>query len=142
MAPMRKSLILLPALLCATPALAQPAPRAPFADPSLPDRLTDAVQSVSDAVLDMRVGGLKAAAEGREASPAEKAMTVRDLARRDDPDFERKLHQQIVEAKPRLRRGMKALNEALPQVIDSLQQAERSLDRALANMPDPTYPKR
>ena len=140
---MHKSLILLPLLLCATSALAQPASQLPpqLTDPALPDRLADTVQAVSDAVLNIRVGALEAAAEGRHATPAEKRMTVRDLARRDDPDFDRKLHQQIAEAKPMVRQGIKALNESLPAVMQSLQQAQQSLERALATLPDPTYPK-
>src|SRR3954447_19464844 len=141
---MRKSLILLPLLFCATPALAQAASPPPpqLTDRAMADRLANAVQTVSDALLDMRVGGLKAAAEGREATPAEKRMTVRDIARRDDPDFERKFHQQIAEARPMVRQSMKALNDALPVVMQDLQHAKQSLDRAIANMPNPTYPKR
>jgi hypothetical protein len=142
--PMRTNLIILPLLLCATPALAQAASPPPpqLTDPAMADRLANAVQTVSDALLDMRVGGLKAAAEGREASPAEKRMTVRDLARRQDPNFERDLHRQIAEARPMVRQSMKALNQSLPAVMQSLEQARRSLERALANLPDPTYPQR
>ena len=142
---MRKSLILLPLLLCATPALAQTVASEPppqLADPALADRVADAVQAVTNAVLDIRVGGIEAAAEGRPATPAERNMTVRDLARRDDPDFERKLHRQIAEAKPMVRQSMKAVNDALPGVMQGLHQAQQSLERALANLPDPTYPKR
>ena len=141
---MRKSLILLPLLLCATPALSQAAAPPPpqLADPAMADRLANAVQAVSDSLLDMRVGGLKAVAEGREVTPADKRLTVRDLARRQDPDFERKFRQQIAEARPMIRQSMEALNESLPAVMQSLQQAQQSLERALANMPDPTYPKR
>jgi hypothetical protein len=142
--PMRTNLIILPLLLCATPAVAQPAAPPPpqLTDPAMADRLANAVQTVSDALLDMRVGGLKAAAEGRVATPAEKRMTVRDLARRQDPNFERDLHRQIAEARPMVRQSMKALNDALPAVMQDLEHAKQSLDRAIANMPDPTYPKR
>src|SRR6184192_3850501 len=142
---MRKSLILLPLLLCAAPALAQsPAPQLPpqLADPALADRLANAAQLLSKALLEVRVGELKAAAEGREATPAEKNMTVRDLARRHDPDFDGKIDRQIAEAKPMVRQSMKALNDALPAMMQGLEQAQKSLERALANMPDPTYPKR
>src|SRR5439155_20121947 len=111
-------------------------------DPALADRLANAAQGLSKALLDIRVGELKAAAEGREATPAEKGMTVRDLARRDDPDFDRKIDRQIAEAKPMVRQSMKALNDALPAVMQGLEKAQQSLDRALANMPDPTYPRR
>ena len=37
---------------------------------------------------------------------------------------------------------MKALNVALPAMMKALDDAGRAIDRAAANMPDPTYPKR
>jgi len=37
---------------------------------------------------------------------------------------------------------MKAMADAWPGMMQGLQQAQRSLERAAANMPDPTYPKR
>jgi hypothetical protein len=141
---MRTKLILVPLLLCASPAFAQPAPQLPpeLTDPAVADRLADSMQALSNAFLSMPVGELKAAAEGRRATPAEKRMTVRDIARRDDPDFERKLHQQVAEAKPMVRQSIKALNDSLPAMMQGLHQAQQALDRALANMPDPTYPQR
>jgi len=141
---MQLKLVIAPLLMCVSPALAQPASQVspPIADPAVADRLANAAQAVSDAVLNMPVGDLKAAAEGRRATPDEKRMTVGDLARRDDPDFDRKLHRQIAEARPMVRQGMKAVNESLPAVMQSLEQARRSLERALANLPDPTYPQR
>jgi hypothetical protein len=141
---MRMKLILVPLLLCASPAFAQSAPQLPpqLTDPAVADRLADAMQALSNAFLNMPVGELKAAAEGRQATPAEKRMTVRDIGRRDDPDFDRKLHQRIAEAKPMVRQSIKALNDSLPAMMQGLQQAQQAVDRALANMPDPTYPKR
>src|SRR5690348_12798268 len=106
---MRVQLMLVPLALCAAPALAQSAPVArpevaqippQLADPATADRLADAVQSLSDALLDLKVGGMQAALEGRKATPAEKKRTVRDLARRDDPDIDRHLDERIAQAKP------------------------------------------
>ena len=139
---MVKKLILVPLLLCASPAFAQQAPPPRVADPAVADRLANAAQAVSDALLNIPVGDLKAAAGGRRATPDEKRMTVRDLARRDDPDFDRKVQRQIAEARPMVRQGIKAVNESLPAVMQSLQQAQKSIERALANLPDPTYPQR
>jgi hypothetical protein len=141
---MPKSLIILPFLLCASPALAQAAPQLPpeLTDPATAQRVTGALQAVSNALLDMRVGGVRAAIEGRDASPAERNTTVRDLARRHDPDFDRRLHQQIADAGPKLQQGMQAVNRALPEVMRSLGDVQQSLERAVANLPDPTYPQR
>ena len=143
---MRKSLILLPVLLYATPTLAQPAdtiqvPRE-LTDPATADRLAATMQALSKAFLDVRVGELKAAAEGRQATAAERNMTVRDLARRGDPNFDRNFQRQIAQSGPMIHQGMKALSEALPAMMQGLAQAQKALERAAANMPDPNYPKR
>jgi len=142
---MRKSLILLPLLLCASPAFAQrPPPQLPpeLTDPATAQRITDAMQALSGALLNMRVGEARAALEGRRASPEERNLTVGDLARRDDPDFDRKVQQHIASVGPAVRHGMRAVNQALPQVMHDLDDAQKSLERALSNLPDPTYPQR
>jgi len=145
---MRKSLILLSLLVGAAPAVAQPAPPPPppippqFLDPHMADRLADTMQSLSKTLLDIRVGEIKAAVEGREATAAEKRLTIGDLGRRDDPNFDRNLRRQIAQAKPAIERGMKALNTALPAIEKAVDDAGRAIDRAAANMPDPNYPRR
>ena len=148
---MRTGPLLLPLSLslCAAPALAQSvAPAAPaepkviHVSPETADRLADSMQSLSQALLDMKVGGVRAALEGREPTRAERNLTVRDLGRRDDRDFDRRLEQQIAAAKPQMEQTIRALNEALPQITEDLQRARKSLERAMANMPDPNYPRR
>jgi len=69
-------------------------------------------------------------------------MTVGDYARRNDPNFDRHIHQQIATIEPQVQRGVQAMNRALPALMQSLDDAQRAVDRALANMPDPTYPRR
>ena len=137
---MRKTLILLPLLLAASPALAQPAPQLPpeLTDPATADKLAGAMQALSQAFLNVRIGEV----EGRPATGAERNMTVRDMARRDDPDFDRHMQQRMANVAPVMRQSMNALNTALPEMMRSLHEAQKSLERAVANMPDPTYPRR
>jgi hypothetical protein len=141
---MRTTLILLPLLLAATPAVAQPVPQLPpqLTDPATAQAMTDAMQGVSQAFLNMRVGEMKAAIEGRDATPAERRMTVRDMARRNDPDFDRHLQQKIATVGPTMQRSMNAVNQAMPAIMQSLMQAQQAVERAVANLPDPTYPRR
>ena len=143
---MAKTLILLPLLMCATPLLAQPLPPPQLppeiTDPATAQRIADAAQGISDAMLDMRIGEVKAAIEGRPASPRERNMTVRDMARRQDPDFDRKLHQRMADIGPTMQRSVNALNQALPAMTQALAQAQQAIERAVANLPDPTYPRR
>ena len=145
---MRKTLILLSLLLGTAPVAAAPAPQEAakippqLLDPQMGDRLADTMQSLTNSLLDLRVGEVRAAIEGRSATTAEKAVTVRDLGRRDDPQFDRDVRAQIAQARPVIERGMKAMATALPAIEKAVEDASRAIDRAAANMPDPTYPKR
>jgi hypothetical protein len=142
---MRKILIVLPALLVSSPAFAQEAtPQIPPAltDPATVHRLAGTLQILSQTILNMKVGGLQAALEGREATPQERDLTVRDLARRRDPDFDRHLQQKVATVGAKVEQQMLAMQRALPEMMRSLHEAQKSLERAAANMPDPTYPRR
>ena len=151
---MRTSLVLLPLLMTAAPAAAQaqaaPPPALPpaaemqqrLADPALADKLANVMQALSRAFLDLPVGEVQAAVEGRAPTAAERKLTVRSVARRDDPNFERNLQRQVAQAKPMIQHSMRALAETLPVMMKSMNEAAKSLERAAANMPDPTYPKR
>ena len=141
---MRKTLIILPLLLSGSPAFAQPAPQLPpqLTDPATMQRLAGTMQALSQALLNIRVGEVQAAVEGRPATPQERNMTVGDMARRDDPDFDRHLNERMATAGITLQRSMVALNRALPEIARNLHDAQKSLERAVANMPDPTYPRR
>ena len=141
--------LLMIALLAAQPAAAPAAPPPPavqlppqLSDPATGDKLANVMQALSRAFLDLPVGEVQAAVEGRPVTPAEKRMTVRDLGRRDDPNFDRNLERRIAEARPKIQSGMRALATALQQVMQGLRQASEAIERAAANMPDPTYPKR
>jgi len=144
---MRKSLIILPLLWCASPALAQDpsaeikVPRE-LTDPATADKLAKTMDGLTNALLDLKVGEIQAAVEGRKPTPAERKLTVREIERRKDPNFERNVRRQVAEAGPKIAQGMQALSDALPAVMKALDDASRAIDRAAANMPDPTYPKR
>jgi len=145
-----------PALLALTfvsaPVAAQPAaPVTPdpsadiarhIADPATADKLARSMQALGQAFLNLPVGEVQAALEGRPVTRADKRLTVRDLGRRDDPQFDRKFSQQLANARPMMQQSLKAIGEALPAITQSLKQAGEAIERAAANMPDPTYPRR
>ena len=134
--------LVFPLLMIATPAAAQSRPQPvqdiqrALNDPAMAERMTNVMQSLSNAMLDLPVGEIQAAVEGRTPTAADKRRTIRDL----EPDLD--VRREISQARPMIQQSMKALGEALPGIVQSLQQAQRSLERAAANMPDPTYPKR
>ena len=138
---MRIALALLPLTMVAAPAVAAPTPPAvppQLYDPATLDRLTDAMQALSQAMLNMPVGEIQAAVEGRPVTPADRNRTLRDI----EPGIDRDVAAQLAQAKPRIQASMKALSDAMPAMMKSLKDAKKALDRAEANMPDPTYPKR
>lgn len=146
---MRKNLILMPLVICASPALGQDFP--PPAAIQLPPELTDpaaamklarTMQAVSSALLNIRVGDMRAALEGREATPRERNETVGDIVRRKDPNFDRDVQREVATVGPKVMRGMQVVNRALPQVMQDVDDAQRSLERAVSNLPDPNYPRR
>jgi hypothetical protein len=149
---MRASLFILASMLTAAPALAQqpaqqPQPEAievprELTDPQMVARLTDMMQVLSKAFLNLPVGEIQAAAEGRKATEHDKGVTLRDVGRKDDPNFERNLERQIAQAKPAMEAAMKAMANALPAMMKGMSAAKVELERATANLPRPDYPKR
>lgn len=149
---MRTFVAFLPLVLLAAPATAAgPQDESDFqiptelTDPAMAETLGKMLGSVTRAMMDMPVGEMQAAVEGRQPNAADKTRTLRDMAG-SDPDFERKLERQVVQAVPRMQAGMKAMAASLPAMAKALEQAaeqmEGNIDRAAANMPTPGYPKR
>jgi len=137
---MRTALALLPLMVLAAPAAAAPPPpQVPpqLSDPATIDRLTNAMQALSHAMMNLPVGQIQAAVEGRPVTPADRNRTLRDI----EPGLDRDVQAQIAQARPRIQASMKALSEAMPAMMQSLHEAKKALDRAEANMPDPNYPK-
>ena len=141
---MRIALLIIPAALMASPAAAAqtaaPDVQVPqeLLDPAWADRLTDVLQVMSKSMLEMPIGEVQAAIEGREPTAADKRKTIRSETRMS----ERELNQQIEAARPQMRAAMKAMSAALPAMMKGLSEAGRELEKATANMPQPGYPKR
>ena len=146
-APALLALTFVSAPLAAQPAAqVKPDPSADIsrhiADPATADKLARTMQALSKAFLNLPVGEVQAALEGRPATAAEKRLTVRDVGRRDDPQFDRKFAEQMATMGPMMQQSLKAVGSALPAITQSLKQASEAIERAAANMPDPTYPRR
>ena len=151
---MRAHLFVLPLALMASPALAQtPAPQvrpAPsdsiavpreLTDPATADKLARMLQAMSKAFLDLPVGELEAAVEGRPATPADRRRTIREVGRAEDPDFERELQRDLAGSRALMQASLRAMAAALPAMIKGLSEAGRELDKVTQNLPSPNYPK-
>ena len=136
------------ALICASPALAQAAPppaeshssRRELTDPATADRLAESVQACRRRCSICRSASVQAALEGRKATPAEKKLTVRDLARRDDPDFDRDFAaDRRSEADDRAEHAGDERRASGDH--EEPRRGAEVARRAAANMPDPNYPE-
>lgn len=143
---MRLLLIALPVAICATPAMAQrtAAPELPreLTDPRTADKLGKMAGALSRALLDLNVGEIEAAVEGRPVNDADRRRTVRDMAARGDPNIEATIERQAATSGAALQAGMKAMAAALPAIMQSVDRAAAEIDRATANLPQPGYPRR
>ena len=143
---MRLLLIALPLALFTTPAMAQRtnAPELPreLTDPRAADKLGKMAGALSRALLDLNVGEIEAAVEGRPVTEADRRRTVRDMAARGDPDIERRIERQAATSGLALQAGIKAIAAALPAIMESVDRAAAEIDRATANLPQPGYPRR
>ena len=143
---MRLLLIALPLTLIATPAMAQSA-RAPelpreLTDPAMADKLGKMAGALSRALLDLNVGEIEAAVEGRAVTQADRRRTLRDMAARGDPNIERNIERQAATSGAAIQAGAKAIAAALPAIMQSVDRAAAEIDRATANLPQPGYPRR
>ena len=146
---MRCYRLAIPLALIAAPVAAQGAPQpeqiripSELTDPAMADKLANMLQALSKAFLELPVGEVQAAVEGRAPTADEKRMTIRDLGRRDDRNFDRNFERQIAQSKPMIDQSMKAFSKALPAMTRALSEAAQQMERATANMPRPDYPKR
>ena len=150
---MRIGLMILPLALIAGPACGQtrPAQNSPadttavqqaLTDPATADKLARMMQTLSKAFLDLPVGELEAAAEGRAVTKADRNRTLREVGRRDNPNFEQDLQSELAGSRATLQAGMKAFASALPTMMKGLSEAARELEKAAENMPRPNYPNR
>jgi hypothetical protein len=142
---MKTLLLFVPALILAAPAAAAPTDEADvgeitriLADPRMADQMTAMTQALSRAMLNMPVGEIEAAVQGRPVTPADKLRTVGTATGMT----QQQLDAQIAAAQPAIRSGMKAMSNAIPAMMQAMTGMAEQMERAIANMPDPTYPKR
>jgi hypothetical protein len=140
---MRALLVALPLLLVASPAVATPrqAPHLPpeLNDPAMADKFGKMAGALTRALMDMPVGELEAAVQGREPTPADRSRRVRDTI--GGPQAERQVEAQVAQSGRQIQAMSKALVDSLPSLMSAMDEVEKRLERATANIPDPTYPR-
>jgi hypothetical protein len=142
---MRNVLLALPLLIAAAPVAAAP-DRAPVplppevTDPALGQKTGRMAGALSRALMDVNVGEVEAAVEGRAPTAADRRRKVRDMAGGgfDERDVER----QVAAAAPAMQRGIQAVANSLPAILSAMEPVIQEIERATANLPQPGYPRR
>ncbi len=142
---MRAIVILFSALFAATPALAAqpgPAPALPpvLTDPAMADQLGRVAGAVTRSLMNLPVGEVEAAIEGRPVTREDRARTVRDSI--GDPYVAQRIANEAAASGRTMQAATKALANSLPAIMGAIDGARDEIERAVGNLPDPTYPRR
>ena len=141
---MRLIIFALPLLSLAAPVAAapRPAPQLPpeLSDPRMADQLGRVAGVLTRSLMNLPVGEIEAAVEGRPATRADRARTVGDSV--GDPDLDQRVAAEAAQSGRTMQAASRALMSSLPAIMAALDQAKDELERATANLPDPTYPRR
>lgn len=94
------------------------------------EQAAPAIDRAAGAMLDLDIGPILDAAD--PYGPRGRHRTLRDIAERDDPGFERRLHGSIYATTAGLSRTMNAIAAAEPRMRRSLEEMESALTDAFA----------
>ena len=115
---------------------------AKLADPKTAAMISAITVAMTDAMMDMKVGPIIAAAEGRKPSRAEKKLSVGDMARREDPRAEDKIRAAAAQTGQSVQVAGAAMAVMLPKLIETFEELGEEMEEAMANLPRPDYPAR
>lgn len=151
-----RTLFLIPLLAAATPAVAQYAPPFPqtnapppygapsaippqMLDPALPAQLGRMAGALTHSFMNLPVGELQAAIEGRPVTPADRRHTVGSEV---GPYASRDIQRDVASSAGAMQNSARAMQRAMPAVQQALAQAVAAIAQATANLPSPAYPRR
>lgn len=140
-----RALLLIPLAAMASPALAQSVPpRLPpqMMDPALPGQLGRMAGALTHAFMNLPVGELEAAIEGRPPSPADRRKTVGTETSRDNPYVEQDIQREVASSAGAMQSSARAMQRAMPAIQQALGTVVSAIERQTANLPSPTYPRR
>ena len=140
-----RALLLTPLLLLASPALAQSTPYdnaipRELTDPAMPAQVGRMAGALTKALMNVPIGEVEAAIDGRPATPADRNRTIGNTV--GGPGMEGQVEQQVASSAGTVQSSARALQRAMPAIERALGQAAADIARATANLPDPTYPRR
>jgi hypothetical protein len=109
-------------------------------DPQTGEAVARMTGALTRAIMNAPVGEFEAAIEGRPATRADRQRTVRD--RIGGPVAAARIEREVAASGVRVQAMGNALADALPGMLAAAGDLQRELEKAVANLPDPTYPRR
>ena len=103
------------------------------------EAMGDVAARAADAILDVPVGPLREAIEGRRLSRREREETLGDHAARDDPYFRERMRGQIAVASVALGALAERMAVMGPVLRDTMEDVERRIEDAMRGVPQPGY---
>ena len=151
---MRKTVLTAAAILLSSPAFAADPPAAPagptspdvgaaqrvLKDPAIGEKMSRMGGALTRALMNVPVGEIEAAAEGRAPTAADRRRTVGDTV--GGPAEAARIERDVAASGAQMQAMGSALADALPAIVGALGEAASEVEKAVANMPDPTYPRR
>ena len=111
-----------------------------LSDPAMADQLGRVAGVLTRSVMNLPVGEVEAALEGRVPTRADRQRTVRDSI--GDPYLDQRVAEQAAASGRTMQAATKALAASLPAILQAVEGARGEIERAIDNLPDPTYPLR
>jgi len=109
-------------------------------DPSTAQAMSRVSGALTRAIMNMPVGEIEAAVEGRAPTAADRRRTVGDSV--GGPQEAARIERDVASSGAQMQVMGNALANALPGMLAAAGQLQQEIERATANLPDPTYPRR
>lgn len=126
------------------PPMAAPILPPVLTDPAMADRVGNVAGVLTRSLMDLPVGEVEAAIEGRVPTRADRQRTVRDSI--GDPYLDRRIAAEAAASGRTIQvvgqAASRALAASLPSILQAVEGARGEIERAIGNLPSPGYPRR
>ena len=119
-----------------------PAPILPpvLTDPAMADQVGNIAGVLTRSLMNLPVGEVEAAIEGRVPNRADRQRTVRDSI--GDPYLDQRIAAEAAASGRTIQAASRALAASLPSILQAVEGARGEIERAIGNLPSPAYPRR
>ena len=126
------------------PATGHAAPALPpqMMDPALPGQLARMAGALTHAFMNLPVGEMQAAVEGRPVTPQDRRRTVGSETAGNNPYVAQDIQRDVANQTVMVQNMARGMQRAMPAVQQALGQAAAAIERETANLPNPNYPRR